>query len=160
MVKSRGFPLRAIVAIGARRDISLRKLTTVRVRMALLAFQRSLREVRVDQLCPQIGRLVAIHAGHGAMGAHQGKLRFRMIKAGQVLPVPGGVATLAAGAGSVGPKRFHALGELVVVRILMTGSARNILEMIDGGCPITRGFGRRRSLRGHRSRQQRRTRKR
>jgi len=158
VVESRGLPLCAIVAIGAGRDVSPGELAAMWVGMARLAFERSLGEIGVDELGSQVGRLVAINAGHGAMGADQRELGFGVIEAGKLFPVPGGVTCLAASGLSVCAEGLHALGELAAVRILVTSGTGKILEVINGGRPVVRGFRWRCSLYGGRSRQQRRAR--
>src|SRR6266852_3568491 len=155
VVESRGLPPCAIVAIGAGRDVSLGELAAMGVGMARLALERSLGEIGVDELGSHVRRLVAINAGHSAMGADQRELGFGVIETGKVFPVPGGVAGLAASGLSVRAEGFHALGELAAVRILVTGGTGKILEVIDGGRPIVRRFRWRCSLHGGRSRQQR-----
>src|ERR1700693_142390 len=158
VVESRGLPLCAIVASGAGRDVSPGELAAMGVGMARLALERSLGEIGVDELGSQVGRLVAINAGHGAMGADQRELGFGVIEAGKVFPVPGGVTGLAASGLSVCAEGCNAPGELAAVRILVTGGTGKILKVIDGGRPVVRGFRWRCSLHGSRSRQQRRAR--
>ena len=158
VVESRGLPPCVIVAIGAGRDVSLGELAAMGVAMARLTLERSLGEIGVDEVGSHVGRLVAINAGHGAMGADQRELGFGVIEAGKVFPVPGGVTGLAASGLSACAEGFHALGELAAVRILVTGGTGKILEMINGGRPVERRFRWGSSLHGGRSRQQHRAR--
>ena len=141
MVERRRLPLGGIVTIGARRHFTLGELAAMRVGVALLALQRRFGEIGFDQLRPEVGRLVAIDAGDRAVRTNQGKLRFAVIEAGEVFPVLGGVAGFATETGSVGPQRFHAVGKLVAVRILVAGDAGNILEMINRRGPVMRRLG-------------------
>src|SRR6202162_6692287 len=140
VVESRGLPLCAIVASGAGRDVSPGELAAMWVGVARLALERSLGEIGVDELGSQVGRLVAINAGHGAMGADQRELGFGVIEAGKVFPVPGGVTGLAASGLSACAEGFHALGELAAVRILVTGGTGKMLEMINRGGPVEPRF--------------------
>src|SRR6202162_334688 len=158
VVESRGLPLCAIVASGAGRDVSPGELAAMWVGVARLALERSLGEIGVDELGSQVGRLVAINTGHGAVGTDQRELGFGVIEVGKVFPVPGGVTCLAASGLSVCAEGLHALGELAAVRILVTSGTGKILEVINGGRPVVRRFRWRCSLHGGRSRQQRRAR--
>ena len=86
MVKQRRLPLRAVVALGAMRNIRNCKLLPMDVVMAVFAGGRRRFEVDVDQPGFEIRRFVAVFAGRRAMGSQQRKLRFRVIEAGDVLP--------------------------------------------------------------------------
>ena len=158
VVESRGLPLCATVAIGAGGDVSSGELAAMGIGMARLAPEWSLGEIGVDEVGSHVGRLVAINARHGAMGADQRELGFGVIEAGKVFPVLGRVTGLAASGLSVRAEGFHAPGELAAVRILVTGGTGKILEVINGGGPVVRRFRWRCSLHSGRGRQQRRAR--
>lgn len=73
MVKQRGLPFCAVVALGAGRYLALGKLPAVDVLMTVLTFRGRSFEVHVDQTCFLIGGLVAVHASGGPMRAQQRK---------------------------------------------------------------------------------------
>lgn len=158
VIESRGFPLRTVVTIGAERDLRLGELAAVRVGMTFFALQWSLGEVRIDQPGSEVWRFVAVDAGHGAMRTHERELGLGMIEAGEVFPVFSGVACFTPGSSAVGAEGFHAFGELVAVRILVTGRTGNVLEMINRSRAIVRRLRRRCSLNRSRSREERRAR--
>ena len=80
-------PGSGVVAISTGRNpICFGELGTVNVFMAVLALAGRRLEVRIDQLGPHIGRLVAIHAGGSSMRAQQREGRLGMIKSLQIFP--------------------------------------------------------------------------
>ena len=86
VVKERGFPLGAVVALSAGRDVSSRELLPVRILVTLLAgFGRRL-EVDVHHRGFEIRRLMAIDARRGAMCPQQREAGLRVIELGQFLP--------------------------------------------------------------------------
>ena len=95
---------------------------------------------------------------YGAMGAEERELGPVVIEARDILPVPGGMAGFAAGRCAVGAERLHALGKLAPVRVLVTGGTGKLAEVIYGAGLIAGRRGRRLSLHGDRSREQRRAR--
>jgi len=141
VVERRGFPLGAVVAVGAGSHIVLGELSAVRIGMAFLALERRVGEVGVDQFGAEVCRLMAIDAGHGAMRADERKFRFRVIETDQILPAFRRVAGLAADRRSVCSKRFHPLGKLIVVRIFVARGACLLLEMENGRRSVVRRFG-------------------
>jgi len=158
VVKKRRLPLGGIVAIGAGGDaLGSGELTAMNVQMAFFALRRSLGEVHVDKLRFQVRRLVAVNASHGTMGAEESELGPVVIEAREVGPALGGMAGFAAGRSAVAAERFHTLGELALVRVLVTGGAREVLEVINRSGPVAGRFGSGLSFRGHGSGQQRRT---
>ncbi len=132
MVEQRGFPLGRVVALYAGSNpIGLGELASVNVGMAVLALGRRLGEVGLDELGAEVRRLVAVDAGHRLMRAREDESRPVVIEAGDVLPVLGCVAGFAANGRTIAAQRLHALGELVVVRILMAGGAGIVLKVED-----------------------------
>jgi len=97
MVKERRLPLHAVVALRAARDIRLSELLAVDVLVAVFALAGRCLEVHVHQFGLKVGRLVAIDAGRRAVRSEQGKLRLRMVEAGEFLPRLRGMARLASG---------------------------------------------------------------
>ena len=84
MIKQRRLPLRTVVAIGTGRDV-IRcpgKLQSVCILVALLAFHRSCREIRIGQLSAHVRRLVAVDARHRAVRANQYELCLGVIELG------------------------------------------------------------------------------
>lgn len=69
MVKERRLPLGAVVTVGARRNPGLGKLSPVDILVAILTSRWRGLEIHVDQTGFLVRRLVAIHAGRGAMRA-------------------------------------------------------------------------------------------
>lgn len=150
MIEKRGLPLGGIVTVGAGgAALRLGKLTAMNVGMAFLALGRGLGEVHVDELHFQVRRTVAVDASYGAMGADESELGSVVIEARDVLPVLGGMADFAAGWSAVAAERFHALGKLATVRVLVTGGAGKFLEVIYGTGLVAGRLGRGRSLHGH-----------
>jgi len=86
MVKQRWLPLCTVVTLGARRDRSLGKLSTMDVLVAFLTSRRRGFEVHIDQTRLLIGWLVAIHACCGPMRANQRKGSLGVIETCQLLP--------------------------------------------------------------------------
>ena len=101
VIESRWLPLRAVVTIGARSYLTFGELPSVRIGMALLALQRGLGEIRVDQLGAQVRRFVAIDTRHRAMGPDQRELGLCMVEACQILPVFRGMTGLASDSRSI-----------------------------------------------------------
>jgi len=135
VVEQRWFPLGAVMTVGAGRDpVFLGELTAVDVGVALFALGGCLGEVHIDERGFQVGRLMAVAASNGPVRADQGELGLAVIEASEVFPGLGGVASLTAGRGAVRAESLHALGKLIVVRILVAGGAGKLLEVIDGCC--------------------------
>ncbi len=76
VIKSRGLPLHAVMALGAAGNIRLRKLLPVDILVAVLALGRRSLEIHVNELGFQIRGLMAVHASGCSMRPQQGKLRF------------------------------------------------------------------------------------
>jgi len=133
VIEERGFPLGAVVALGARRHVSPCELLAVRIFVALLAlFGRSFK-VDVHHRGFEVRRLVAIDARGGAMRAQQRKSSFRVIELGQLLPRFCGMASLATAGASRRLGLLHALIELSIVRIGVATGATQIRPVIDRG---------------------------
>lgn len=145
------------MAIGARGDArGLGELTAMNVGMAFFALRRGLGEVHVDELHFQVRRLVAVHASYGSMCSQEGELGPVVIEPRKVVPVPGGMAGFATGRSAVGAERFHALGKLAAVRVLVTGGAGKFLEVINRAGLVTGRCGSGLTLYGRGSGEQRR----
>lgn len=130
VVEQRRFPLGGIVTVRAGGNpFGLGELAGVDVGMAVLTLGGSFGKVGFDQLGAQVRRLVAIDASHGFVGTGEGELRPVVIEASHVFPVLGGVAGLAADRCTVATQSLHAVGKLVVVRILVAGGAGIVLEV-------------------------------
>ena len=86
VVEKRWFPLHAVVAFRAARDLPLGELPSVDVFVAILALGRRHLEIHVHQLGFKVRRLVAIDASRRTMGAKQWKLGLRVVEARQFLP--------------------------------------------------------------------------
>ena len=127
VVKRRGRPTLVHMAIPALGDSVLGgKLPGVRVRVAAFAILR--RALELNFVRP--GRhLMAFVACNRAMSSYQGKFRFRMVKAADVDPGPGGVAGFAAQRSAIGALLRHAVLEFALVGIGVAGGAGAVLEM-------------------------------
>jgi hypothetical protein len=159
MIEKRGLPPGGGMTAGAGGIApGLGELTAVNVGMAFLALRRGLGEVHVGELHFEVRRPVAVNASHGSMRAEESEPGPVVIEARDILPVPGGMAGFAAGGCAVGAERLHALGKLAAVRVLVTGGAGKIREVINGGGLVAGRCGRGLSLHGHRSGEQRRPR--
>ena len=86
VVEKRRFPLHAVVAFRAARDLPLGELLSVDVLVAILALGRRHLEIHVHQLGFKVRRLVAIDASRRTMGAKQWKLGLGVVEARQFLP--------------------------------------------------------------------------
>ena len=131
VIKERRSPLGAVVALGARRDVSPRELLAVRIFVALLALFGCGFKVDVHHCGFEIRRLVAIDARGDAMRAQQWESSLRMIELGQLLPRFGGMARLTTARPSRRLGLLHALIELAAVRIGMATGATQIGPVID-----------------------------
>ncbi len=69
MIKQGRFPFHAVMALCAPGDLRLSELFPVNVLMTVFALRGRRLEVHIDQLGFRTGRLVAIHARHGAVRA-------------------------------------------------------------------------------------------
>ena len=133
MIKQRGLPLGAVMALRARRYPRLCKLLAVDVRMARFAFAGCGLEVDI----PETGRgspvrwLVAIETGCGLVHAEQRERGLRMIEARQFLPQRGGMADFAADNFPTRCGGPHKLRKLPLVRIDMASGAGNGLPVIQ-----------------------------
>ena len=133
VIEGRRLPLSGIVAVRALRDLvreELGELTRVHVFVALLAFLGSFFEIHVGQPRFQVGRLMAVDTGHGAMRALQRERSRAVVKSVQFVPGLGGVASLATHGLAVLAQLGHALVELAFVDILVATGAGQIFEVI------------------------------
>lgn len=97
------------------------------------------------------GGFVALAAGHRAVHSQQGKFGFCVIKAVDLHPGLRRVAGFAAEGCSIGTLSCHAIIELPLVRILVTGGAGAVFEMerqdsvrtARGACLVTIAAGNR-----------------
>lgn len=132
VIEQRGFPFRAVVAVGARRGIAFgHELLSVDVLVAVLALHRGGLEIRIDQLGFEVWRFVAVDARRRPMCSEQGELGLGMIESGEFLPGLGAMAGLATGGSFVGTELCHALVELALMRIIVTTGAVEALPVID-----------------------------
>jgi len=67
MIEQRRLPLDAVMAVRARGNVRLRELLAVDIFMAILALDGRSREIHIDQLRFQVGRLVTVHAARRPM---------------------------------------------------------------------------------------------
>lgn len=79
-------PLCGAVTIRTSRNIRYGELLSVNVLMAVFALSRCGLEINVRYLHLEVGRLVTVDAGRGAVGPKQSELRLGMIKPGEFLP--------------------------------------------------------------------------
>ena len=131
VVEKRGFPLHAIVAFRAARDLSLGELFSVNVFVAILALGRRHLEIHVHQLGFKVRRLVAIDASRRTMGAKQWKLGLGVVEARQFLPRLRSVASLASRNRTVGPSLLHSFFELPFVGIIVATGATQVLPVVN-----------------------------
>lgn len=90
-------------------------------------------EIRVNQPGADVRRLVALDTGRGAMSSQQWERCFCVIEAGQFLPRPGRMTSLATSWTSACSHLQHPLLELALVRVSVATGAGQILPMIDRG---------------------------
>jgi hypothetical protein len=130
VIKERRSPAATIVAISASGNASYAgELFSMDVGMAVFALLRRGAKINIFQARLEIRRFVAIHALDGPVRTYQGIFGLGVIKSRQIAPGLGGVAGLATGRAS--PARtLHAFTKLPAMRILVTGSARQILKVI------------------------------
>ena len=133
VVKQRWLPLGAVVALGASCHVSLGKLLSVNILVAVLALHGRSLEIDVEHLGFKVGRLVTIDAGGRAMGTKERELGLRVIESGKLFPRLGRMTGLAPGGGTVGANLKHALLELALVRIGVATGAVQIFPVIDHG---------------------------
>jgi len=133
VIEQRGFPFRAVVAVGARSSFPFGKLLSVDVLMAVLALHWGGLEIHIDQLGFEVWRFVAVDARGCPMCSEQRELGFGMIERGKLLPRLGAMAGLATGGSFIGAELLHALLELAFMRIVVTTGAVQVLPAIDGG---------------------------
>lgn len=134
VIEKRGTPLRRRVAAHTMRCLlSGSELAAVDVAMTAFALLRRGRERHVAQRGFHIGRAVAIHAGHRAVRAGQGKSRRRVVEAREFFPLLGGMARFATACAAVLRSSFHARAKLAAVRVLVTRDARDAAHVIEHG---------------------------
>lgn len=80
VVKQRGFPLCAAVALGTGRHSAIGELSAVNVLMAFLTSRRRRFEVHIDQAGFLVGWLMTVHAGGSPMRANQRERSFGVIE--------------------------------------------------------------------------------
>lgn len=137
VVEQRGFPFRAVVAVGAGGSVALGdELLSVNVLVAVLALHGGGFEIHIDQLGFEVWRFVAVDARRRPMCPEQGKLGLGMIESGEFLPRLGAMAGLATDGSLIGAELPHALLELALMGIVVTTGAVESLPVID-----SRGFG-------------------
>ena len=133
VIEDGGLPLIGIVAVPALSHLvseELGELTGVHVFVALLALLRRLFEIHIGQLGFQVGRLVAIDAGHRSMRALQGERSRAVVKPIQLMPGLGRMARLAPHRLAVLARLCHALIELPLVHILVATGAGQVFEVV------------------------------
>lgn len=129
MVEQRRLPLKAVVAVGAGRDLaSIGELCAMDVLMTLLALGRGRFEVGLHQLSSKVRGLVAIDTGSPAMRSQQGERRLGVIESAKIMPRLGIVAGLTAGRSSRRARQQHAVFELAFVGIGVANRARAIVK--------------------------------
>lgn len=127
MVENRRYPTLSIVTIGA--EIFSRfgnELSTVGVQVTGIAFLGSAFELN---LFSSGQRFVAGAASDGAMRPKQREFCLAVIKAGDLGPGSGIVASFAAERRAVGALSFHSVAEFAVVRILVAGGTGFVGEL-------------------------------
>ena len=67
MIEQRWFPFHAVVAFSTAGNLAFGKLLPVNILMAVLTLLRCRLKIDIDQLRFQIGRLMTINAGRGAV---------------------------------------------------------------------------------------------
>lgn len=133
VIKQRGPPFRAVVAVGAGGSFPFGKLLSVNVLVAVLAKGWGRLEIHVDQLGFEVWRFVAVDAGRRPVCPEQGELGLGMVEGGQLPPGLGVVAGLATGWCLIGPELLHALLELALMGIVMATGTVQVLPAIDRG---------------------------
>lgn len=133
MIEQRRLPLLAVVTVHAGRDLPFGELLSMDIVMALFALHRRGLEIHVAKLGFKIRRLVAIHAGCGAMRSQQGERGLRMVESRQFLPRLCRVARFTSRRRAIPTLALHTLLELPLVWILVTTRAFQILPVIDHG---------------------------
>jgi len=121
------------VAVGTLRDLvreQFGELAAMDILVALLALFRRFFEVHIHELGFHVRRLMAVDAGNRSMRARQRKRRRAVVKSVQFFPGLRGVAGLAAHRLSVLADLAHALLELTVVHVFMTGRARQVFKVV------------------------------
>lgn len=68
------------MAVRAGRDLPLRKLLSVDIFVAVLAFRGGSLEINIKKFGFKVRGLVAIHAGCGSVGSQQGERCLRMVE--------------------------------------------------------------------------------
>lgn len=130
VVEGRGHPAHRVVAIDAMgAAIFRRELTIVCILVAGFAEFGCAFEAGLVAS----GGLMAIRAGHRAMGSEERERSFRMIEAVDICPGFCGVAGLAAEGRPAGALADHAVVEFAVVGIVVAGGAAAVLEMERNG---------------------------
>ncbi len=86
VIEQRRLPLLAGVALGTKRNRSLRELFSMSIFMAVLAPCRRQFEIDIDQIRLEMGRLVAVDARRRPVCAKKRKCCLGMIEARQILP--------------------------------------------------------------------------
>jgi hypothetical protein len=86
-------------------------------------------EVNIGEPGFKIGGLVAVDAGDGTMRSRQRKFRLGVVEARQIRPGFVGMASFASNGLPV-DEVLHALTELTVVRVRVTGRAGHVLEVV------------------------------
>jgi hypothetical protein len=125
VIENRGHPTLRIVAIGARRFPSLRKLTAVSVFVTVLTNLRGALELDFPRAHE---RFVTGATLDHAVSAEKRELGFRMVESVDVCPGPHVMASFASQRCAVGSLPRHAILKFTVVRILMAGSTTTISE--------------------------------
>ena len=79
-------PLRRVMTVRTASDVGYGELLSVNVLMAVFALSRCGLEIDVRYLHLEVGRLVTVDAGRGAVGPKQSELRLGVIKPREFLP--------------------------------------------------------------------------
>ena len=133
VIEQGGFPFHAVVAVGAGGSLSLGKLLSVDVLVAVLALHRGGLEIHIDQLGFEVWRFVAVDARRRPVRSEQRELGLGMIESGEFLPGLGAMAGLATGGSFVGAELLHALLKLAFMRIAVATGTVQVLPAIDSG---------------------------
>ncbi len=141
VIEKRGFPARAVVALGAGREwTALSELPAMNVVVALFAGSWGDVEIHIDEASFEGRRPMARLALHGAMRSHQRKGGGGVVEAHQVAPRLRGMADLAT-VGSVWRRFCHALAELPLMGVGVATGTRQALPVIyRRGLPLDRSF--------------------
>jgi hypothetical protein len=140
VVEGGGLPFQNLVTHGAiRLSRACRELAAMNIFVAGIALFGRRLEYDVSRPRGQVVRFVAPFTWHGAMRPFQREAGGGVIKSLHFLPGFRVVTRAATGDASAGHGCLHALRELTLMRIVVTGGARRFIKAEPGG--RSRGIG-------------------